>query len=115
MDNFIINHQGFAAMAVGPEIAAAVLAEAERAKAIAISLSTDFVEKGEYISSFETFMELLHLPAAGRSRAHTAACGIVENFAEYAIDVEYGHDGRHDAPTKKAHRVFGRTLAALGA
>lgn len=111
--NFIIDHQGFAEMAVGPEISEAVLAIAAKAKAIAEGLSTDFVVSGDYIDSFEAYLEIKQLPAAGTSKAHSAACGVLENFADYAVAVEYGFKGRADAPTGKAHRVLGRTLAAL--
>lgn len=112
--NFIINHQGFAEMAVGPEISEAVLDIANKAKAIAEGFSTTFVVSGDYIEKFEPYLEIKELPAAGASPAHRAACGILENFSEHAVGVEYGFRGRSDAPTGKAHRVLGRTLAALG-
>lgn len=112
--HFIMDHHGFAEMAVGPEIAAAVKAEAERAKAIAEGLSTYFIVTSEYIDSFEVAVEVQELPSAGRSPAHAAAVGILRNLSGHAVGVEYGYRGRSDAPTKKAHRVLGRTLAALG-
>lgn len=112
---FIMDHQGFAQMAVGPEVAAAVLAAAENAKAIAEGLSTDFRVTGDYQDSFEAFLEIKELPAGGSSQPHRAACGILENFSDHAVGVEYGYRGRAQAETKKAHRVLGRTLAAISA
>lgn len=111
---FTLNHAAIQAMAVGEEMQAAVLSVAEKAKGIAEGLSTDFMISGEYESSFEAYMEILGLPPLGASLAHAAACGVLWNFAPYAVAVEYGYDGRSNAPTGKAHRVFGRTLAALG-
>lgn len=112
--NFILDRQGFAEMAVGPEIAAAVLAEAERARGIAESLSADFVVTGDYIASFQTDAEVQHLPGDFGGRAHDAVVGVLLNTSDHAVGVEYGYEGRSGAPTKKAHRVLGRTLAALG-
>ena len=40
----------------------------------------------------------------------STATSIVTDLAA----VEYGYKGRSDEPTRKAHRVLGRTLAALG-
>lgn len=112
---FIMDHEGFAAMAVGPEVASAVGAVAEEAKTIAESLSVDFVVSGDYIGAFEASVEIQELPAAGRSGAHSAAVGILINTSDHAVAVEYGFKGRSAAPTRKAHRVLGRTLAILGA
>lgn len=109
-----MDHQGFAEMAVGPEIVAAVQAVAEKAKAIALGLSTDFVVTGDYIDSFETYSATTQLPAMGSSPSHAAAVGFLTNTSDHAVGVEYGYRGRDDAPTKRAHRVLGRTLAMLG-
>lgn len=109
------DHRGFAELAVGPELAAAVKAIAEEAKGIAEGLSSDFVVSGEYIGSFEASTEVRELPSAGRSPSHPAVVGILLNTSDHAVAVEYGYKGRSDAPTRRAHRVFGRTLAALGA
>jgi hypothetical protein len=114
-DNFTLDSKGIAAIAVGPEVAAAVLAVVEKAKAIAEGLSIDFVETGDYIGSFEASVEIQELPAAGRSPSHRAAVGLLVNTSDHAVAVEYGFKGRSDAPTRKAHRVLGRTLAALEA
>lgn len=114
-DNFILDEKGFAEMAIGPEIAAAVLAEAERARAIAEGLSADFVVTGDYIDSFSTDAQVLHLPGDFGGHPHDAVVGVLLNSSDHAVGVEYGHEGRSDAPTKKAHRILGRVLAALGA
>lgn len=114
MEHFQLDERGFAEMAVGPEIAAAVLAEVERARAIAESLSADFVVSGDYIGSFETSAQVHRLPGDYGGRPHDAVVGILLNTSEHAVAVEYGFEGRAAAPTRKAHRVLGRTLAALG-
>lgn len=112
--NFILDEKGFAEMAVGPEIAAACLAEAARAKAIAEGLSADFIVSGEYIASFEVRSEIIHLPGDHGGRAHDVAAGILDNTSGHAVAVEYGFEGRSAHPSRSAHRVLGRTLAALG-
>lgn len=113
--NFILDVKGFAEMAVGPEVAAAVLAEARRAQGIAEGLSSDFVVTGDYIASFEAFVEIMKLPGDFGGRAHDAIVGVLENFSDHAVGVEYGFRGSDKAPTKENHRIFGRTLALLGA
>jgi hypothetical protein len=113
--NFTLDSKGIEEIAVGPEVAAVVLAVAEKAKAIAEGLSTDFVVTGDYIDSFEATVEIQELPPAGSSSAHRAAVGVLANTSDHAVAVEYGFKGRSDAPTRKAHRVLGRTIAALGA
>lgn len=112
---FTLNPAGIAAMAVGGEMQAAVKSIAEQAKGIAEGLSADFVVTGEYASSFVASVEIQELPSAGSSPAHPAAVGVLENTAGYAVAVEYGFKGRSDTPRGRAHRVLGRTLAALGA
>lgn len=113
MATFIMDHEGFAAMAVGPEVTAICLAEAQRAQAIAEGLAADFVRTGEYESSFEASVEIQHLPGDFGGTPHDAAVGILINTSAHAVAVEYGYEGRSDAETQSAHRVFGRTLAAL--
>lgn len=109
-ENYTLRSAGFAEMAVGPEMQRVMASLGEEAKGIAESLSTDFVVSGDYIGSFESDVEIIDLPGG-----HPVAAAIVRNTSGHAVAVEYGYEGRHDAPTGKAHRVFGRTLAAMGA
>jgi hypothetical protein len=111
---FVLNPKGIAAMAVGAEMSEAMGSIAEKAKSIAESLSSDFVVSGDYIGSFEAEVAERALPAAGTSPAHTVAAAVLRNTSGHAVAVEYGYKGRADEPTRKAHRIFGRTLAQLG-
>lgn len=113
MATFIPDKEGLGAILVGEEISAIVLEIAEKAKGIAEGLSADFAVTGEYESSFVASAEVTSLPSAGSSQAHEAAVGTLTNTSGHAVAVEYGFAGRADNPTRKAHRVFGRTLAAL--
>lgn len=107
-----IKNDGVAALAVSPEIGAAVLAHANRAKAIAISFSAPFTQTGHYISSFETRTEIRNLP---KGHAHNVIAGVLVNTASYSLGVEYGYEGRSAAPTRTAHKVLSRTAAAISA
>lgn len=82
-------------LATGPEIRAALLAEAARAEGIAVGISPR--RTGQYSSSFRITEATVLL--AGRWRAAAR----LENTAPYAATVEV-QDG---------HRVLGRTLASL--
>lgn len=113
MATFIPDHAGLAEIVVGPEITEALQSITEKAKGIAEGLSADFADTGDYESSFVTEVAIQGLPAAGSSQAHLAAVGTLLNTSGHAVAVEYGFEGRSDRPTKKAHRVLGRTLAAL--
>lgn len=100
------NSAGFRAMAAGPEVAAAVRAEAEKAKLIAEALSQDFRVTGEYASSFvvtegETELQTEFGP-------HAVATGTLTNTSAHAAAVEWGN-----ANDDVAHHVLGRTAAAL--
>lgn len=101
------NSKGFTACAVGPEITAAVLAIAEKAKAEAIALSEDFRKTGNYIESFHVRGEITQLRTGWGS--HPVATGILENTSPHAVPVEYGNTHDH-----KPHRVLGRVLTTLG-
>ena len=110
---FVRNSDGFQEALLGPEVTAAVLAIAQEGKTIAEGLSADFVVSGEYESSFEVGTEIVHLPGDFGGTAHDAVVGIIHNTSDHAVAVEYGYQGRAGEPTSKAHRVFGRMLAAL--
>lgn len=100
-------------MAVGPEIRAAVTSIANKAKAIAKDISTDFAITGEYIEGFEVDVTTTRLQTAFGS--HDVATGVLVNQARdekghpYAAAVEWGNKRDH-----KPHHVLGRTLAELG-
>lgn len=100
------NSSAFRAMAVGPEIAAAVVAEAERAKAIAEGLAEDFRVTGEYAESFEVSAQTTQLRTGFGS--HDVATGVLTNTSDHAAAVEWGN-----ARDNRAHHVLGRTLEAL--
>lgn len=104
---------GFAEMAVSPQIAALVLEVAEKAKGIAEGLSADFVVSGEYEKSFVASVQVQTLPGDRGGRAHKAAVATLLNTADYAVQVEYGVHGTAAAPSQSAHKVLKRTLIAL--
>lgn len=109
-DVFKQDEAGIRALLNGPEVAAVLTTIAEKGKAIAIGLSTEFVDTGEYIASFNVRTETVRLPfSTTRSPAHEVVAAILENTADHAAAVEYGN--RRDP---KAHHVLGQTLDALG-
>lgn len=93
-------------MAVGPEIRAAVEAEAKRAMAIAKGFSEDFTDSGVYLNSFGVTVDTERLATAFGE--HDVAAGTLTNIAYHAAAVEWGN--KHD---HRAHHPLGRTLAAL--
>ena len=100
------NHAGFRAMAVSPEIEAAVLAIAEKGKAEAIALSADFIKTGDYEKSFEVRPEITQLRTAFGT--HDVATAVLENTSPHAAAVEWGNAHDH-----RPHRVLGRVLDGL--
>lgn len=110
--SFKPNSAAFRQMATGPEITAAVTAEAKRAKAIARGLAQDFEVSGEYESAFVVTTETVRLNTAFGE--HDVAAGMLTNVAvdekghAYAAAVEWGD--KHD---HRAHHVLGRTLAGM--
>ncbi len=100
------NRPAWRAMAVGPEVAAEVLAIAEKAKGEAEGLSSDFRVTGEYQSSFQVRPDVTTLNTGFGS--HPVAAGILENLSDHAAAVEWGNARDH-----KAHRVLGRVLDAM--
>lgn len=104
--SFKANNAAFAAMAVGPELRAACLAIAEKAKADAIALAADFAQTGEYLNSFEVTSTTTELRTGFGS--HPVAAGVLTNVSPHAAAVEWGN--KRDP---KAHHVLGRVLAGL--
>lgn len=100
------NSKAFRQMAVGPEIRAAVTAEAKRAEGIAKGLSEDFWVTGEYIESFDVSTETVRLETS--FGGHDVAAGKLTNLAGHAAAVEWGNKRDH-----RAHHVLARTAAAL--
>lgn len=98
----------FEEIALGGEVRAAVVAEAERAKAIAVGLSQDFRITGEYADSFEVTSETVTITTRGVG-PHDVAAGRLTNISDYAAALEWGNEHAH-----RAHRVLGRTLDQLG-
>lgn len=98
-------------MAVGVEVRAALAAEAERAKSIAVGLAQEFRVTGEYADSFEVTDDTIDW--TGEYPGPRAAARLT-NTAPYAAAVEWGYEGRSDAPSSSAHHVLKRTLDALG-
>lgn len=100
------NSDEFERMAVGPEVRAAVTAEAARAGEIARSLADGFRVTGEYADSFHVSTETTELRT--HAGTHRVAAGKLENTSDHAAAVEWGNS--HDS---KAHHVLSRTLEAL--
>jgi hypothetical protein len=111
--NFKPNDAAFKEMAVGPEIRAALKETAEKAKLIAEGLSASFVVTGDYEKSFE--ITETTLPAFGVDHPHPAAAARLTNTSDHAAAVEWGYQGSSHAQSSSAHRVLGKTLAALEA
>jgi len=102
-----VNNSAFRAMAVGPEIASACVAEASRAAGIAKALAEDFRVSGNYAESFVVSAETVRLSTGFGE--HDVAAGVLTNRSPHAAAVEWGNEHDH-----RAHHVLGRTLAALG-
>lgn len=123
---------GFDAMAVGPEARRALAEAAGKAKAIAEGLAQAIRVSGDYADSFSEPREDTTTLAG-----HTRAAVVLTNTSGHAAAVEWGNKGvsvyrnkrtgrfvkasEADNPDVKhllvdfpAHRVFGRTLDAIG-
>lgn len=111
MADYKPSEAGFRAMANGPEIRAALRAEAERAKLIAQGLAQEFRVTGEYAESFKVEEDTIEW--RGRIAGPRAAARLI-NTAPYAAAVEWGYEGRAKGPSSSAHHVLKRTLDALG-
>lgn len=103
MPTFDIDQEGFAALARSPEIRAAVVAEAERGKAIAEGLAAEFTRTGAYARSFNVRSDDVEITTdEGPS---VRAAGILENTSDHALAVEFGNAHDH-----QPHFVLARTL-----
>lgn len=105
--SYRINNKGFNDIANGPEVKAALLAIAEKAKAKAEALSAEFADTGNYSRSFEIREE--SVSDVGRS---SRAAAILENTASYAAHVEAGHQDEQGREIR-GHHVLQRTLESL--
>jgi hypothetical protein len=96
------NREGFAELAVSPQVRAALLEVGLTAKTYAEGLSEEFRRTGEYAGAFEvTELTVIH-------RRGPRAAVRLENTAPHAAAVEWGTRSE-----QKPHRVLGRTLDAL--
>lgn len=102
---FVLNRDGFRALALGPQVRAMVLAEAERAKVYARSISPrSGDEQGvPYADSFDVSAVTVLLRRGPRAGAR------LTNAAPHAAAVEWGNRSTRG----RGHRVLGRTLAAM--
>lgn len=103
------NDAGLQAFLRSPGVIAGLQEVTHKGKAIGEGLSQNFRVSGEYAAGFETRILFKVLPGTSGPRA----VGVIANTSDHAAAVEYGYEGRSGAETKKAHRVFGRILAAL--
>ena len=103
---FKANNAGFKALAVGPEIAAAVEAIATKGLAIAQGFAEDFAVTHGYADSFVVRTEDTTLKTGFGS--HAVVAGILENTSGHAAAVEWGNTN-----DSRDHHVLGRTLDAL--
>lgn len=97
---------GFKEIAVGPEVAAAVISIAAKGLAVAQGLAQPFRETGDYADSFNVHADIV--PLRTRFGSHMVAAGVLENTSEHAAAVEWGN--KDDS---KAHHVLERTAEAL--
>lgn len=93
-------------MAVGGELRAAVVAVAEKGKAVGEGLAQDFRVTGDYAASFEVTSATVRLDTSAGS--HDVAAGVLTNTSDHAAAVEWGNEHDH-----RAHRVLGRILDRL--
>lgn len=116
MRNFKPNDAGFKELANGEEMKAVMLEIAEKGKTIAEGLSADIRSDNNdprhehYQDSF--YADTTTVEFAGENPGPRVA-GVVGNTRPYAAAVEYGYKGRSADESSDAHRVLGRTLAAL--
>lgn len=102
---FRVDEAGLNEISRSPAVRAALAAVAEKGKAIAIGLASDFVVTGDYISSFE--VQETTVDWHGRYPGRRAAANLT-NTSDHAAAVEWGN--AHDP---KAHHVLERTAEAL--
>lgn len=103
--NYEPDDKGFNEIARSPAVRAALRAVAEKGKAIAIGLSADFAETGDYASHFKVEDDTVDW--IGEYPGRRAAANLI-NDSDHAAAVEWGNSRDH-----KPHHVLGRTLDAL--
>lgn len=104
--NFKPNQAGIHALANSPEMYALCLSVAAKGMAEAEALSADFIETGDYASSFRVEAKEAHL--LGRTGWRTVASAVLSNDSPHAAAVEWGNARSH-----RKHRVLGRVLDGL--
>ena len=104
---FKSNSAGWKALAVGPEVAAVVSAEAARALPIAEALAVPFAKTGDYAASFNVRTEV-GVYTSKEWGAHPVVVGILENNSDHAAAVEWGNAHDH-----RAHHVLSHTMDAM--
>lgn len=112
LTNFQPDDAGLQEILNSPEVGALLLGIINEGKAFAEAASADFAVSGHYAASFET---ALAIETHGTEKPHTAQTATLRNTADYAVQVEYGIGGSHDAETGSAHNVLRRTRSALHA
>lgn len=107
---FEADRDGFNKIARSPEVRAALRAVAEKAQRIAVALSEDFRETGEYIDGFSTGTTTVNWDHAYPGMRGAA---ILINKSGHGAAVEWGN--ARNRPEHQAHHVLTTTLAALDA
>lgn len=104
--NWDWDYEGFGALLRGPEMRATVWAEAEKIKTRAEALSPIGDDRnGHYVDRFKVTGGVEATGEGGRR-----AIARVINTSDYALDVEYGNEGRSAHPGTKAHHPLTRAL-----
>lgn len=104
MSDYRPNQQGWREIANSPQLHAALLEVAEKAKVYAEGLAEEFRRTGEYAESFHATSETVLWDRGPRAAARLA------NTSDHAAAVEWGNRG-----DEHPHRTLGRTLDALKA
>lgn len=102
---FQADRDGINEIARSPEMRAAELAVAMKAKGIAEGLAADFTDTGDYARHFKIKQEIIEWK--GQYPGRRAATYLV-NDSDHAAAVEWGNSRNH-----KPHHVLGRTLGML--
>lgn len=104
--SYKMKSSGWAALAISPQVEAAVVAAATKGLPVAQALSADFTKTGDYLEGFNVRSAVTELRTGFGS--HPVVVGILENTSGHAAAVEWGNSHDH-----KPHHVLGRTLDLL--
>jgi hypothetical protein len=104
---FQADHDGINQIARQPEMRAALAEVAVKAKAIAVAMSEDFRDCGDYIRGFDIDDTTIDWVGEYPGRR---GCARLVNHSDHAAAVEWGSERNHHP-----HHVLTRTLAALDA